>query len=561
MASPNNAIKIPGTVQLVDTHGTLDTDHENGESTIVLIPQPSGDPKDPLSWTQNRKTLNIFCVMIWCFFAAAIISGLSPAYLQIEKDTGISVADLSTGNGLLYLFLGWGTLITQNFALKHGRRPTLFFSILLATFVNLWSAYIHSRTEFFINRIMLGIVSSPMETLIEVVIDDLFFVHQRGFYMGIYSWTLWCGALLCPVASGFVAENLGWRWIQYILSILGGCVTISTFLLFEETMFHRTGVDTDVIESVELRSGIAETANQVLDNDQSSQKKGCSTQQIGNDNITNADSGVSINISYSNHTPVNSGILLSKLKLWGHEGQQKRSMFKHALVPFLLLRFPTVLFSGVLVGGILSWYNVVGGSLALILGNPPYNFSSNVVGLFYLASVIGVSIGCVISGWASDRLPITMSRRHGGVMEPEYRLWLCAIAIVAHPVGCILYGVGASYEIHWIGIAFGFGFISITLPLGTSLAFTYILDSFKEFAGEGFVSVILIRNSMGFAFSYAVVPMINNIGLRSSFILTAVLGFALWALGLSFIYFGKSFRRRAAEPYWKMVEKHSVSLH
>ncbi|TDZ35618.1 putative MFS-type transporter [Colletotrichum trifolii] len=189
--------------------------------------------------------------------------------------------------------------------------------------------------------------------------------------------------------------------------------------------------------------------------------------------------------------------LASKLKLWGFRDSRKPFQVRQLILPFTLLRFPTILFAGVLVGGVLSWYNVVGGSLALILGSAPYNFSPNVIGLFYLASVIGVSIGCLITGWASDALPLWVSRRRGGVMEPEHRLWLFVVAIVAHPVGCFFYGVGASYRIHWIGIAFGVGAISLTLPLGTSLAFTYVLDSFEEVSGEGFVSVILIRNSMG----------------------------------------------------------------
>ncbi|UQC86133.1 uncharacterized protein CLUP02_11633 [Colletotrichum lupini] len=421
MTNTTITFDIPGTVQLVDTQGVLDVKHGSEHTNIVLVPQPSSDPNDPLSWTRKRKTFNISWVMIWCFFGAAIISGLSPAYLQIEADTGISVADLSTGNGLMFLFLGWGTLLTQNFALNYGRRPTLVYSIVAMTFISLWTAYVKSRAEFFVNRIIIGIVSSPMETLIEVVIDDLYFVHQRGFYMGIYSWMLWCGAFLCPVATGFIAEDLGWRWIQYILSITGGVITILTFLFFEETMFCRPSSQVDVGGITDQQRGLFDSDKSAIDTERTEDQKPQPAE--------------------------------------------------------------------------------VGGSLALILGNPPYNFGSNVIGLFYLASVIGVSIGCLISSLASDTLSVWMARRHGGVMEPEHRLWLCFLAIVAHPVGCILYGVGASYQIHWVGIAFGLALISVTLPLGTSMAFTYILDSFKDLAGEGFVSAILIRNTMALVFA------------------------------------------------------------
>ncbi|GKT63026.1 MFS general substrate transporter [Colletotrichum tofieldiae] len=558
MANTTIVFDTPGTVQLVNTQGALQ--HRRGQVNIVLVPRPSGDPNDPLSWMQKRKTVNIFWAMTWCFFAAAIISGLSPAYLQIEADTGISVADLSTGNGLLFLFLGWGTLLTQNLALNYGRRPTLVLSMVAMTFINLWSAYTKSRADFFINRIVMGIVSSPMETLIEVVIDDLFFVHQRGFYMGLYSWTLWCGALLCPVAAGFVAETLGWRWIQYILSILGGAISVATFLFFEETMFHRSIIQAEITGIVTTGHRCFESSNIALDTPPS-EIKNPGPEEANLEGLNTINSEVITAPAPQCAEQSADKTFRSKLKLWGYHNSRKSNRFKHALLPFELLRFPSILFAGVLVGGILSWYNVVGGSLALILGNAPYNFGSSVIGLFYLASVIGVSVGCLISSWASDALSVWMASRNRGVMEPEHRLWLGFVAIVAHPAGCILYGVGASYGIHWTGIAFGLGIISATLPLGTSLAFTYILDSFKEVAGEGFVSAIMIRNSMGFAFSYAVVPMINSIGLRDSFILTAALGVAFWALCLTMIYFGKHLRRSAAQQYWKLVEGDGVFGH
>ncbi|OHE98489.1 hypothetical protein CORC01_06280 [Colletotrichum orchidophilum] len=556
MTNTTITFDIPGTVQLVDTQGVLDVKHGSEHTNIVLVPQPSSDPNDPLSWSQKRKRSNISWVMTWCFFGAAIISGLSPAYLQIEADTGISVADLSTGNGLMFLFLGWGTLLTQNYALNYGRRPTLVFSMFAITFISLWSAYVKSRAEFFVNRIIIGIVSSPMETLIEVIIDDLYFVHQRGFYMGIYSWTLWCGAFLCPVASGFVAENLGWRWIQYILSIIGGVVTILTFVFFEETMFCRSSPQTGIQEIPDQQQGPFDNDKSAISNELSEDKK-----------LRAADGLTSVNADIETHTLPHRVEVApgkpswSRLRLWGYKDNRKPKQFKRYLLPFYLLQFPSVIFAGILVGGILSWYNVVGGSLALILGKPPYNFGSNVIGLFYLASVIGVSIGCLMTSWASDALSVWMARRHGGVMEPEHRLWLCFVAIVAHPVGCVLYGVGASYQIHWVGIAFGLVMISVTLPLGTSMAFTYTLDSFKDLAGEGFVSVILIRNTMGFAFSYAVVPMINSIGLRDAFIVTAVLGVTFWALCLIMMYVGKPLRRMAGPRYFDMVEKHGLSGH
>lgn len=489
-------VPVPGTVQLVDVQGLFHGLHGENAHDIVLVPQPTDDPNDPLRWSQGRKSVAIFVAMAWCFLVAAIISGLSPAYLLIEADTGISVADLSTGNGILFLFLGWGTLLSQTMALAIGRRLTLLVSILLTVAVTVWTAYVSSRGEFFINRIFLGIFASPQETLIEVIVGDLYFAHDRGFYMGAYSWTLWCGAFLCPVASGYVAENLGWRWIQYILACIGAGLAVLTFFGLEETMFYRPSehhqpeTQEPVLEGEEVKTAdepAASTEKPAID-----AKAPVASSTASNSPSTLATPAAPTTVV---HVPRS---YLSSLKLWGYRDSRQPAPFHVFFLPLkLLFMFPGIGFGGLLVGGILAWYNVVGGSLALILGNAPYNFSTNEIGLAYLSPVVGVTIGCLLSGWAADLLAIRMARRNNGVLEPEHRLWSCVIALVLHPAGCLLYGVGASYEIHWFGVVFGLGLIGVTLPMGANLAFTYLLDSYKEVAGEGLVSIILVRNLMG----------------------------------------------------------------
>ena len=50
---------VPGTVHFVDLDQTLNVKH-NGDSDLVLIPQPSDDPNDPLRWSQKKKKFK-FC--------------------------------------------------------------------------------------------------------------------------------------------------------------------------------------------------------------------------------------------------------------------------------------------------------------------------------------------------------------------------------------------------------------------------------------------------------------------------------------------------------------------
>lgn len=480
----DDTLPIPGTVQQVDFDRSLRLRHNDEQEDIVLIPRPSSHPDDPLNWSRYRKLLNSTCQMVWCFFAAALISGLSSAYLLISEDTGISVADLSTGSGLMYLFMGWGTLLTQNLAQYFGRRPVLVVGMLVSSLFQVWSAYVTSKGEWYANRILLGIFISPQEALIELCIADVHFAHDRGFHMGIYNWTLWCGAFLSPIAGGFVAQSLGWRWIQYILAIVCLCVTVAVFFGFEETMFFRKVDIQQPTFCIPTDTAIPESS--------------CGTDSEKVSEIKEADTDSPDVTTVVAEGTYQIKTYAQRLKLWGFRNpMQPFNFFRSIFLSFRLLCFPTHIFSGLLVGSILAWYNVLGGSLAEVLGSTPYNFTTEEIGLTYFASVIGVSIGCFCSGWLSDILAINLARRRKGIKEPEDRLWMFLIPLVAHPLGCILYGVGASHHIPWIGVVIGMAFICITLPMGSGLAITYIIDSHKELAGESIVTVILIRNTIG----------------------------------------------------------------
>lgn len=156
---------VPGTMHLLDLDGRMHTRHLEGNKDIVLVPKPSSDPEDPLNWSRKRKMLSIGMCYTYTIGVGISTAVQYSVLTNIADDTGITVAQLNLGTGLMFLFLGWACLLWQPLALVYGRRGVYVISSFLCIWPVLWSAYSTSKGEWYAHRIILGIFAAPIESL------------------------------------------------------------------------------------------------------------------------------------------------------------------------------------------------------------------------------------------------------------------------------------------------------------------------------------------------------------------------------------------------------------
>lgn len=109
----------------------------------------------------------------------------------------------------------------QNFfwiptALYFGKRPAFLAAMFLFFATIIWGAKATSFGSLEAARILCAFAASSCEGLGAAIGADLFFLHERGWWMGLYILCLNLGPTLGSIISGFVVQSLGWRWHLWV---------------------------------------------------------------------------------------------------------------------------------------------------------------------------------------------------------------------------------------------------------------------------------------------------------------------------------------------------------
>jgi MFS family permease len=515
---------VPGTILLWDeSHHGNDLGHR-GE--VVLQPQPSADPEDPLNWSRRRKLVAISMTYLYVLGVGICTTVHYSVLTQIAEAQALTVSQLNLGTGLMFLFLGWGNLFWQPLATTYGRRGVYLVSIILCIPPVLWTPFSHGPSQWYAHRIILGFIAAPIESLPELSVPDLFFAHERGSYMAVYALMLFGSNFIAPFLAGFILDGAGWHWVMYFAAIwVLFCSTI-LFFFMEETIYFRNTTETDVV-AVDEKTGMAETTQEEV-----------------------------------SFPPPRTYVQKLKLVLLlPGRPTPKQTLMKVWRTFKILYWFPNITWAGLLYGTNLAWYMVINGTMSSILGGEPYNFAPAMVGTAYLSPLVASSFASLWSGWFADKIALRLARRNKGIREPEHRLWALPLSALMSTGGLIMWGVGASHDLHFMGLIFGIGFTTFGVVCGGAIALAYTVDCFKEIAGESLIAVILIRNTLGFAFGYAINPWIDSLGLQNCFISVSMISLFVTGTFLCMIVWGKRLRKFSAGRYWSYVAEERTLSH
>ena len=365
-------------------------------------------------------------MLAWTTFTSSFTSAVfSPAIAGIVTQFGVSLEVGILGTSFYVLGFAFGPSLWAPLSELQGRRLPIVISMFGFTCFSAGAASSKDIQTLLLCRFFSGLFGACPLAVVAAVFSDLFDNRLRGIALAVFSMTVFSGPFFAGPIGGYVVDShLGWRWTEWLPTMMGGVAFLLDFFFLKET-YPPTIL---VAKAAELR-----------------------------------------------RRTLNWGIHAKQEEIEINFGQLLRTNFTRPLR--MLFTEPIVL--------ALSLYTAfIYGLLYLFLTAYPlafesvHGFSAGQSGLTFFGMIVGQVIagGSVIAQqpWYNRKL-----KANGGVPVPEWRLPNVIAGGVAFAVGIFWFGWTVyNPRIHWIvptasGIFTGFGLMSIFLQ-----AINYLVDAY-----------------------------------------------------------------------------------
>lgn len=588
---------------------------------------------------------------------------LAAGFNQVSKTYEVSTQQVAFTTGLYMLGLGLGSVVMSPTAILFGKRSVYLLGAVLFILSAVWCALSPNYPSLVLARIFQGIAVSPVECLPSATIAEIYFLHERAYRVGIYTFLLLGGKNLIPLVSAAIIGGLDWRWVFWVVAIVvGGCL-ILLFFFVPETFWDRTPrprhavkrpnmyrsvsdlvthgfrgrrphvqrledepeaeeIDTDAIQPASLRKpkqvGFADGGG-----DDMSEKAGEEDDTIsplespaitdverpypsprippstaipegrerGNESqrVEDLEAAKRVTTSparsdFAEPTPISATLqytnrlrerprvpFVQSLRPF-HGRITHDKWLKVAVRPFILFAYPSVLWSAMVYALSVGWLIVLSESVAHIYeGDGIYHFTALQTGLIYISPFVGGLLGTAVAGKVSDIIVRYMTRRNGGVYEPEFRLVMAIPIALSTTAGLMGFGWSAQERDLWIVPTIFFGLISFGCCLGSTTSITFCVDCYRQYAGEALVTLnfskskspvlalsawILTRADVlhGLIFSLFIVDWLESQGAQTVFLALGGIQLGLLMFSIPMYIYGKRarmwmVRRRLMEKF------------
>ncbi|RDL36610.1 MFS general substrate transporter [Venustampulla echinocandica] len=511
---PRRPTEVPGTTRYFDdleglegatsTSTSAQVKRDNG---IILVPQPSDDPNDPLNWPLWKRDLILLLLSIVSIFATSLGPILAANTISLSVFFSVKFTKVAILTGWFLFGVGIAAIWFVPSARIWGKRHLFLLGTITLIFSSAWAgAAGHSYGSLAGARFIQGIGAAPFETLVNAVVGDMYFVHQRGKRMALTNLAVFGGAFFTPIVVGKITYTIGWPWTFYFVSIFCGVSLPLVYFFVPETTYCRSAhLNTDTASSVDIHHlqkphTHEHTTDLSPSNAQSLELSEASIQNPS----AQPESQDPPTLFTGAGTPKKSFTELLVL-FCGRMSPEK--FWKLALRPFPLFCHPAIMWACLTQGAMVGWTVFISVVIAGIFIGPPLWYGEVQTGYAFTGAFIGAVGGFLLAGAVADWSAKVMTRRNGGIYEPEFRIVLVIPQLILGCTGLYLFGATSTpaglIKHGWIVPVVAFGLQVAGMVIGAVAASLYLVDAHRDIAVEAFTCTIIFKNFFSFGLTFS----------------------------------------------------------
>ncbi|KAG8630117.1 hypothetical protein KVT40_001736 [Elsinoe batatas] len=447
------------------------------------------NPRHPSHFSTIRKT-HIVLVGLICVFNGNLGSSLPSGAVE-SLATYFNIPSTSTllvlPNSLYLVGYTVSPLFMGPFSETFGRRPIMVGSFMFYMLFTLCCAVSPTFTGLLICRLLAGVSAAVPNAVNSGLYGDIFTdPRRRGQAIATFMLFGAQGPLTGPLISGYVAVNLGWRWVFWVGVIIAGAMSPIVMLL-PETYFP-------VLEE-KLRERESDGER--------------------------ADGRVALIMHRVSDSLKRPFLMMIKEPLLSLTSLYLALVY--ALQYMFFQAYP-IIFRGI------------------------YGLQIDEIGLSYIPIMFGVVVAFFIFSWFSWYHEKALIEGKPWASVPELRrLPLAWLGGPLLPVALLIQGFTARESIHPAvsmvvpGVLFGIGYSTVFLAM-----IIYLADVYKKYAASAQAASSTTRSLLAVCLPFAAPSMYGNLGVKWASVVFAVISALMALIPFAFVMFRKHLQARSA---------------